>query len=153
MNPQPKQNANQGHCSITDGGSTQQSGKIRPRDHRSLVQNENEQDYDIMEVLEETVIEQVIVPATSTVSSSVVDETRQNNRVNRDQLSNGFNMAHIPTKTAAYATYTALEMETLDQRQRTIAQKLISDILFNAKLENLTESSMLVARVGTFEEE
>ncbi|XP_050072410.1 uncharacterized protein LOC126560494 [Anopheles maculipalpis] len=143
----------QEHGSIDDGGNVHQIGKlqIHPRDHRNLVQNEHDQDYDIIEVLEETVIEQVNVPAPA--SSSDVDETKHSNNVCRDQLTSSFNMANIPTKTAAYATYTALEMETLSQRQRTIAQKLISDILFNAKLDNLAENSMLVVRVGTFEEE
>uniref|UniRef100_A0A182Y5S4 BED-type domain-containing protein n=1 Tax=Anopheles stephensi TaxID=30069 RepID=A0A182Y5S4_ANOST len=151
LNPQPKQHVDQGHSSIDDGGA-HQSAQIHSRDPRSLVHNEHEQDYDIMEVLEETVIEQVILPAPTT-SSTGVDEPRHDQNVSKDQLPGGFSMAHIPTKTAAYATYTALEMEALDERQRTIAQKLISDILFNAKLDNLTENSMLVARVGTFEEE
>ncbi|XP_049282740.1 uncharacterized protein LOC125763517 [Anopheles funestus] len=50
-------------------------------------------------------------------------------------------------RSAAYATNIALELESLQPRQRIVAEKLISDVLFNAKLENLTEHSMVLAKL------
>lgn len=49
-------------------------------------------------------------------------------------------------RSSAYATNIALELESLGLRQRIVAEKLISDVLFNAKLENLTEHSMVLAK-------
>ncbi|XP_053673837.1 uncharacterized protein LOC128724098 [Anopheles nili] len=66
-----------------------------------------------------------------------------------DYLSIG--MKDVKVKTAAYATNVALELESLNTRQRIVAEKLISDLLFHAKLENLTEYSMILVKVGTFE--
>ncbi|XP_052897065.1 uncharacterized protein LOC128303995 [Anopheles moucheti] len=140
LNPQPKRNDEQQHEQI-ERNTRFQSERARRYDQRSLEQNDSEQEYDMGEILEETVIGQIIDPI-KTAETMEAGYTK-----------NPFDMKHLPTKAAAYATHIALEIESLQPRQRAIAQKLISDILFNGKLENLTEHSMLIVRVGTFEHE
>ncbi|XP_050078172.1 uncharacterized protein LOC126565078 [Anopheles maculipalpis] len=58
-----------------------------------------------------------------------------------------YGVQNIDVKTAAYATSIALELDSVQARQRIIAEKLIADVLFNAKLDNLTEHSMILAKV------
>ncbi|XP_053665609.1 uncharacterized protein LOC128714754 [Anopheles marshallii] len=142
LNPQPKRNDEEQHEQI-ERNTRFQPERARRYDQRSLEQNDSEQEYDMGEILEETVIGQIIDPIKT---AETIDAGYAKNSV-------PFDMKHLPTKAAAYATHIALEIESLLPRQRAIAQKLISDILFNGKLENLTEHSMLIVRVGTFERE
>lgn len=67
-----------------------------------------------------------------------------------DSVSQNFlyGMQNVNVRTAAYATNVALELESVQSRQRIIAEKLISDVLFNAKLENLTEHSIVLAKLS-----
>uniref|UniRef100_A0A182THK3 BED-type domain-containing protein n=1 Tax=Anopheles melas TaxID=34690 RepID=A0A182THK3_9DIPT len=57
-------------------------------------------------------------------------------------------MKDISMKTAIYATNVAMELECLPLRQRIFAQKLIADVMFHAKLENLTEYAMILGKVN-----
>uniref|UniRef100_A0A182MAB6 BED-type domain-containing protein n=1 Tax=Anopheles culicifacies TaxID=139723 RepID=A0A182MAB6_9DIPT len=125
--------------------------EVRHFDQGSTEQNDSEQEYDMTEILEETVIGQIIDPIKTADTTDAGFAKYENTRKGQNSL--GFDMRHISTKAAAYATHVALEIESLHPRQRAIAQKLISDIMFNGKLGNLTEHSMLVVRVGTFERE
>lgn len=59
-----------------------------------------------------------------------------------------YGMRTTNVRTAAYATNVALELDSLQSRQRIIAEKLIADVLFNAKLDNLTEHSMILAKLN-----
>uniref|UniRef100_A0A182QNK8 BED-type domain-containing protein n=1 Tax=Anopheles farauti TaxID=69004 RepID=A0A182QNK8_9DIPT len=80
--------------------------------------------------------------------SQMIDESMMDNDSSHNSshfLSIG--LKDINVKSAAYATNVALELESLDRRQRIIAEKLISDVLFHAKLENLTEFSMVLVKV------
>lgn len=153
LNPQPKQNADEQHHEQIERSTNYQQGRVNVRHFEQEVseQNDSEQEYDMAEILEETVIGQIIDPIKTAETTDAGYAKHANTRKGQNSLS--FDMKHIPTKTAAYATHVALEIESLHPRQRAIAQKLISDILFNGKLENLTEHSMLLVRVGTFENE
>ncbi|XP_058120467.1 uncharacterized protein LOC131293153 [Anopheles ziemanni] len=55
-------------------------------------------------------------------------------------------------KATVHATNVVLQLQSLDSRQRIIAEKLMSDVLYHAKLKNLTEKSMVLVHVGTFED-
>ncbi|XP_041779863.1 uncharacterized protein LOC121597793 isoform X1 [Anopheles merus] len=57
-------------------------------------------------------------------------------------------MKDISMKTAIYATNVAMELEGLPLRQRIFAQKLIADVMFHAKLDNLTEYAMILGKVN-----
>uniref|UniRef100_A0A182X0L2 BED-type domain-containing protein n=1 Tax=Anopheles quadriannulatus TaxID=34691 RepID=A0A182X0L2_ANOQN len=57
-------------------------------------------------------------------------------------------MKDISMKTAIYATNVAMELECLPLRQRIFAQKLIADVMFHAKLDNLTEYAMILGKVN-----
>ncbi|XP_040168838.1 uncharacterized protein LOC120903464 [Anopheles arabiensis] len=57
-------------------------------------------------------------------------------------------MKDINMKTAIYATNVAMELECLPLRQRIFAQKLIADVMFHAKLDNLTEYAMILGKVN-----
>lgn len=145
LNPQPKRNVDQ-HQEQIERSTRYQSGRVRHYDQGSAEHNDSEQEYDMTEILEETVIGQIMDPIKTA-------DTTDAGYASKRQNSLSFDMRHVSTKAAAYATHVALEIESLHPRQRAIAQKLISDILFNGKLENLTEHSMLIPRVGTFERE
>ncbi|XP_049282739.1 uncharacterized protein LOC125763516 isoform X2 [Anopheles funestus] len=148
LNPQPKGNVDHDQIERNTG---YQPDRVRQFDQRSSENNDSEQEFEMAEILEETVIGQIIDPI-KTADTADAGYAKYANTL-RGQNSAGFDMKHIPTKAAAYATHVALEIESLHPRQRAIAQKLISDILFNGKLENLTEHSTLIVRVGTFESE
>ncbi|KFB45883.1 Dmoj\GI10409-PA-like protein [Anopheles sinensis] len=55
-------------------------------------------------------------------------------------------------KATVHATNIIMQLQSLDSRQRIIAEKLMSDVLYHAKLKNLTEKSMVLVHVGTFED-
>uniref|UniRef100_A0A182VUJ5 BED-type domain-containing protein n=1 Tax=Anopheles minimus TaxID=112268 RepID=A0A182VUJ5_9DIPT len=150
LNPQPKRNVEQEQEEIVRN-TRYQSGRVRHYDQGSIEHNDSEQEYDMTEILEETVIGQIIDPIKTADTTDAGFAKYENTAKGQNPLA--FDMRNIPTKAAAYATHVALEIESLHPRQRAIAQKLISDILFNGKLENLTEHSMLIVRVGTFEHE
>ncbi|XP_035908730.1 uncharacterized protein LOC118510676 isoform X2 [Anopheles stephensi] len=57
-------------------------------------------------------------------------------------------LQNVSVRTAAYATNIALELDSVQSRQRIIAEKLIADVLFYAKLEHLTEHSMILVKMN-----
>uniref|UniRef100_A0A182Q8L5 BED-type domain-containing protein n=1 Tax=Anopheles farauti TaxID=69004 RepID=A0A182Q8L5_9DIPT len=127
-------------------------------DQSSLTNNDSDQGDDMGQVIEETVIGTIIDPSSIADPSTIIDpniiveqcvETKPVKSKPKETTKN----KDICKKAAAFATHTALEMDSLARRQRIIAEKLISEVLYHAKLENLTEYSMLVVRVGTFEKE
>uniref|UniRef100_A0A182P648 BED-type domain-containing protein n=1 Tax=Anopheles epiroticus TaxID=199890 RepID=A0A182P648_9DIPT len=97
-------------------------------------------------------------------STQVIDEAINVTRIRNDSLEeekveldkqvggrNNFfciGMRDINIKTAVYATNIAMELESLPLRQRIIAEKLMSDVMFHAKLENLTEHTMILGKVN-----
>uniref|UniRef100_A0A182MZ18 BED-type domain-containing protein n=1 Tax=Anopheles dirus TaxID=7168 RepID=A0A182MZ18_9DIPT len=130
---------------------THHADSIIQYDQTSLIHNDSDQGDDMGQVIEETIIGTIVDP------SAIVEQCADTRHVNaKRELSRTAvmksNMEDINKKTAAFATHTALEIESLTRRQRIIAKKLISEVLYHAKLENLTEYSMLVVRVGTFEQ-
>ena len=112
------------------------------------------QEDDLSEVIEETVIGQIMGPE-GTAHPGPADPTATEDEERKASAGCliSSSMKHINTKVATFAVHTALEMESLAVQQRIIAQKLVSDILFNAKLDNLDENSLVIVRVGTFERE
>lgn len=59
----------------------------------------------------------------------------------------------VGVRSTVFATNIALELENMSPRQKIIAEKLISDVLYHAKLEALTEHAMVVGRSAVFDYE
>uniref|UniRef100_A0A182P649 BED-type domain-containing protein n=1 Tax=Anopheles epiroticus TaxID=199890 RepID=A0A182P649_9DIPT len=144
LNPEPKSNEAPEH-DLIEGSIDHESDKFDETE--ILHHQELEQHDDLAEVIEETVIGQIVDPKPTDRSDVEKDQN-----VSAGTLISS-SMKDMNTKVATFAVHTALEMEDLAIQQRIIAQKLISDILFNAKLDNLDENSMVLVRVGTFERE
>lgn len=53
------------------------------------------------------------------------------------------------TSSKAFGNNIAFQLEDLERRQRIIAEKLIGDVLFHAKLGNLTETSSILTAVNS----
>ncbi|XP_053673836.1 uncharacterized protein LOC128724097 [Anopheles nili] len=142
LNPESKSSVDDGQEIIEETIHQSDSVPMMNYERISTAHSDINQAEDMSNVIEETITE----------TNNVAHNIQMN--VERSQRSCNFlsiGMKDINVKTAAYATNIALELESLDTRQRIVAEKLISDVLFHAKLENLTEYSMVLVKVDTFE--
>uniref|UniRef100_A0A182JU89 BED-type domain-containing protein n=1 Tax=Anopheles christyi TaxID=43041 RepID=A0A182JU89_9DIPT len=148
LNPDPTSNDDGDHELIEGSIHDQQANTMIQYDETTIMHHQElRQEDELSEVIEETVIGHIMDPGTT--EHADVDQVRKASAASLISSS----MQHMNTKVATFAVHTALEMENLSSHQKIIAQKLISDILFNAKLDNLDENSMVIVRVGTFERE
>ncbi|XP_040168837.1 uncharacterized protein LOC120903463 [Anopheles arabiensis] len=163
LNPEPTSNDDPEH-ELIEGSihhhHHHQSSRITQYDEEAAMMHHHHhhhelgQEDDLSEVIEETVIGQIMGPE-DTVHPGPANPTATEDEERKASAGCliSSSMKHINTKVATFAVHTALEMESLAAQQRIIAQKLVSDILFNAKLDNLDENSLVIVRVGTFERE
>ncbi|KFB45882.1 AGAP009349-PA-like protein [Anopheles sinensis] len=81
------------------------------------------------------------------------DDSRESKseQVNESFLRDLMSETDLSLQGTLYATNVAMQLDKLGEYQRIVAEKLISDVIYNAKLESLCEDSMVVVRVGTFE--
>ncbi|XP_058177216.1 uncharacterized protein LOC131293154 [Anopheles ziemanni] len=82
-----------------------------------------------------------------------LDDSRESKaeQVNESFLRGLMSETDLSLQGTLYATNVAMQLDNLPEYQRIVAEKLISDVIYNAKLESLCEDSMVVVRVGTFE--
>uniref|UniRef100_A0A6E8VZM6 BED-type domain-containing protein n=1 Tax=Anopheles coluzzii TaxID=1518534 RepID=A0A6E8VZM6_ANOCL len=162
LNPEPTSNDDPDH-ELIEGSihhhHHHQSSRMTQYDEEAAMMHHHHhhelgQADDLSEVIEETVIGQIMGPE-GTAHPGPADPTATEDEERKASAGCliSSSMKHINTKVATFAVHTALEMESLAAQQRIIAQKLVSDILFNAKLDNLDENSLVIVRVGTFERE
>lgn len=82
-----------------------------------------------------------------------LDDSRESKseQVNESFLRGLMSETDLSLQGTLYATNVAMQLDNLPEYQRIVAEKLISDVIYNAKLESLCEESMILVRVGTFE--
>lgn len=90
-------------------------------------------------------------------ASGVVNSTSNNKRKKKDtqlqkqenvilSTNKNMKMAQKDEESEVYGRSIGFQIKDLNKRQLTIAQKLISDVIFYAKLDQLTESSYVVRK-------
>uniref|UniRef100_A0A182JU88 BED-type domain-containing protein n=1 Tax=Anopheles christyi TaxID=43041 RepID=A0A182JU88_9DIPT len=107
------------------------------------VDNNHPDEMGASNMIEET---DVVTSANNSLSQDDKIQSHEPSRVQDNFFCIGMN--DINMKTAIYATNIAMELESLPPRQRIIAEKLMSDVMFHAKLDNLTEFAMILGKVN-----
>lgn len=93
------------------------------------------------------------VPVTKNVAggNNQRSSLQNNSRSSMDGMKAFCNESKVGVRSTVFATNIALELESMNPRQKIIAEKLISDVLYHAKLGALTEHAMVVGRSAVFD--